>query len=140
MITIAIVGSHHAVNREQVISLIDAFLMDFAGQEIEIVSGGAAEVDTFAEEYALEHGHAFVGFRPDAETGTFSQRCFKRDLKIAQRASYVLALPCEHSKGTWITVRLFNERGTGQRAVVHTIPCGLRDRYPRTEPRRRDAE
>ena len=98
--------------------MFDLFLMDLStDQTIEIVSGGAAGVDTIAADYARSHGYLLTEFRPDAESGTFSQRCFKRDLKIAMRVGLMLALPCEHSKGTWITVRLFNERQTGQRAV-----------------------
>lgn len=125
MISIAIIGTRHSVNPEQVRALIDAFLMDFACQEIEIVSGKCPTgVDQIAERYAREHGILFVGYPPDAETGTFPQRCFKRDTKIATHARHTLALPCEHSLGTYLTVRLFNAKG-GPKAAVHVIPCGL---------------
>jgi hypothetical protein len=134
VVSIAIVGSRHAVSVEHVTALIDAFLLDFAGQRIEIVSGGASGVDQIAADYARRNGHALVQYRPDAETGTFSQRAFKRNTKIATRACHMLALPCEHSTGTYVTVRLFNAK-SGPKAAVHVIPCGLRDkRITRSAP------
>lgn len=135
---IGIVGSRHAVSEEQVCEFIDAMLeLSWSANDerlVEIVSGGASGVDTIAATYARRHGYLLREFRPSDENGTFSQRCYKRNAKIADYVEYLGALPCEHSTGTLITVRLFNAKKPEHPCVPHLIACGLGVKYLRQLP------
>ncbi len=88
-----------------------------------IVSGGQVGVDTLAEEYAAALHIPFNGYPYTAESGTLTERYHKRDRKIATVASVLLAVPCQHSKGTWVTVRYFEQIHPGQRARVQHVDC-----------------
>ena len=135
VIPVGIVGTRHGVDDEKVFAMIDAFIAALPPDPgpLEIVSGGGSGVDDAAERYAALRGFLFIGFRPDRETGTFGQRCFKRNKKIADRVLYLLALPCEHSKGSYITARLFNERELPERCTPVVIPCSLKQVFPRKD-------
>lgn len=65
----------------------------------EIISGGAAGVDTCAKNYALAHGIKYTEFLPEYEKYGRAAP-LKRNLTIIKHADLVLAFWDGHSKGT----------------------------------------
>ena len=111
-VVIGIVGTRHELPFHVYSSVVDR-IQDFIaslpdGRLVHIVSGGQTGVDSIARKYAKDHGHEFSEFAESAEVGDFTQRLRKRNDKIAKMATHMLAFPCEHSRGTWDTIRRFD--------------------------------
>jgi hypothetical protein len=95
---VAVIGSRNAEGFD--INRIGEHLPE---QCTQIISGGAAGVDSAAELYALEHGIAFRKILPDY--GQHGRRApIVRDTQIVREAELVLAFWDFRSRGTSFTI------------------------------------
>ncbi len=74
----------------------------------EIVSGGAAGIDTLARDFAYKRGLPFIEFLP--KYNIYGRAApLKRNEQIAAYADAVIAFWNEKSKGTLYTIKLFQK-------------------------------
>jgi len=82
-----------------------------------IVSGGARGVDTLAEQYAKEHGLAFL-LHP-AEWDRYGRSAgYKRNVLIVNDSEVIVAVKRPESTGTQHTIDIANERGVPVHILV----------------------
>jgi hypothetical protein len=82
---VAVVGSRGFVNYAQ----LSKTLSEYIEYEDELVSGGAIGVDSMAQRWAREHGHAIHIYYPRWENGRSAG--FERNKRIVENADIVLA-------------------------------------------------
>lgn len=77
--------------------------------EVEIISGGACGVDSFAKIYATENGIHYKEFLPNKEE-PFPERYFNRNKKIAEECDILIAFDKVAGRsGTKNTIRYAKE-------------------------------
>jgi predicted Rossmann fold nucleotide-binding protein DprA/Smf involved in DNA uptake len=100
MAKIAVVGNREGFTYEYVRMILSG---QGIGHDDEIVSGGAAGVDSFAEQYAIEKGLNFRLFEPDPSVS--SPKCyFDRNKKIVDYADRIIAFNNKDHSGTTNTI------------------------------------
>lgn len=106
---LGIVGSRYFNCERGAFAIFDKYLAD-NGIPDSIVSGGAKGVDTLAMRFAKSRGIEFVAFNPDR--AKFGAGCYaKRNAQIVAASTSLLALPCEKSKGTYMTINMAKRKG-----------------------------
>lgn len=83
----------------------------------EILSGGAAGVDTSAREYALAHAIPLTEFLPDYQRYGRAAP-LKRNISIIESADLVLAFWDGTSRGTRFVIERCKQRGTTVRVFL----------------------
>ena len=116
---IAIVGSRTFVNPNNARTAVEAAVARIAARHptATIVSGGAAGVDTWAEQAAARHGLSCIVFRPDWDKHGRAAG-FIRNTEIVKAASHVLGFHNGHSRGTADSLRKARETGKPTRVWV----------------------
>lgn len=101
-LVVAVVGSRSVMSCKALLRRLDA--MHALGQVAEVVSGGAAGVDTLAAAWARANGVPLVELRPDyAAHGAGATHV--RNAEIVKRAHLVLLVWDGESKGTLSAAR-----------------------------------
>ena len=120
---LGIVGTRHEVDRSEVMGILAKELQKLGGVDL-IVSGGQVGVDTLAREFAQCVRIPFREYPESAEEGLFFwQRCRARNRRIANASDSLIAFPCKHSKGTWMTTHMFTSKPNSPIVSIHKIAC-----------------
>jgi hypothetical protein len=118
-VNIAVVGSRDWPNsgivKEKLTLFVD-HLVPF-NEPITIVSGGARGVDTWAEEWARDHGHETLIFKPDWNRYGNSAG-FRRNMQIVDAADLVIAFQWRESRGTQHSIDLAKQAKKPLRVVT----------------------
>ena len=109
---VAVVGS-----RDLQVKDLGAFLPEGT---TEIISGGAAGIDTCARIYAKAHGLKLTEFRPDYNKYGGKAAPLIRNRAIVETADMVLALWDGKSHGTAYTVNLAKQLGKPVEVITMT--------------------
>lgn len=104
---IAVVGSRTISDA----AALAEMLKPYAGQVTEVISGGAAGVDTLADSWAKEHDKPLTVIRPDYERHSRKLAPILRNREIVRRADVVFILWDGSSKGTAHTRREAQRQG-----------------------------
>ena len=99
---VAVVGSRSVTDCKALVRRLDA--LHALGQVAEVVSGGAAGVDTLAAQWALRHLVPLVELRPDYRAHG-AGATHVRNAEIVKRADLVLVVWDGQSKGTLSAAR-----------------------------------
>lgn len=84
-----------------------------------VISGGAKGVDTYAKIFAARHHIPYMEFAPQYSTyGKYAT--LKRNTKIVQESSVVVAFPTPDSKGTLHSIR--EAKRLAKRLIIVNIP------------------
>ena len=113
---VAVVGSREFRNRE----LFNRELAARLQPSDIIISGGARGPDSWAEEYAKQHGHEFHLYEADWNQEGKSAG-FKRNRRMAIACDKVLAFWDNRSKGTRHTIEIAHQLG---REIIVVFPSG----------------
>lgn len=106
---VAVVGS-----RSLCVTNLEKYLPE---ETTELISGGAAGVDTSAREYALAHDIPLTEFLPDYQRyGRVAP--LKRNISIIENADLVLAFWDGTSRGTRFVIERCKQRGTTVRVFL----------------------
>jgi predicted Rossmann fold nucleotide-binding protein DprA/Smf involved in DNA uptake len=105
---VAIIGSRSITDKDFIFKYIDLVVSSQVpmDQPLTVISGGAKGVDTVAYEYAVEHGHDFILFKPyhliDRAEPYRPRFFFTRNKQMADNADLVIAFlnPKGKSNGT----------------------------------------
>ena len=105
---IAIIGSR---------SIFSADIERYASSADEIISGGAAGVDTLAAEYAKEHGLKLTVFLPNYERYGRAAPII-RNREIVDYAEAVIAFWNGKSRGTLSTIKYAQKKGVPIKIII----------------------
>lgn len=126
-ITLGIVGTRHKVDQRVLVAAAQAAEAGVWDRWLKItetiVSGGEKNqergVDAFAATYAVERRFALTEFPQSVEQGSFTERCHARNQKIADASDVLLAIPCQHSRGTYDTINRFVRKPGNELRVLY---------------------
>ncbi|HEV8434227.1 MAG TPA: hypothetical protein VGR95_12500 [Thermoanaerobaculia bacterium] len=106
MTTYGIVGSRHWNDYVKLAAHL-------AGRGInDVVSGGTLGTDAMAQAWATGGGIPFTLCPTKREPGgSFAAACRRRNQQIVDESDSLIAFPCQHSKGTWDTIRRAKKKG-----------------------------
>ena len=113
---IGVVGSRTITYKEEVKNLIEIFTnsisigFDIPLEVMVIVTGGAKGVDSFAEEYAIEHNHDVVVIKPNWKKYGKSAS-IKRNTEIVNVSDIIFAIVDKPTGGTWDTIKKAEKEG-----------------------------
>jgi len=103
MINLAIVGCRKYQDYDVLKYCVEEWIKENNNIDT-IISGGATGVDSLAQQYATENDIPIIIH--SAEWQKYGKNAGpKRNTKIVNDATHVLALPSKDSKGTWDTIR-----------------------------------
>jgi hypothetical protein len=123
---LAVVGSREFHNYEALKSILDPFR-----DKIDmIVSGGARGADTVAQRYAKENGLSILIHYPDYKKYGRKKAPAMRNLKIADDAERMIAIPFKRSVGTWHAIRAMQKLGKPVQVIdLEVEDDGISERY-----------
>lgn len=99
---LAVVGNRVGYTKQEVYKEIDNYAL--IGTDF-IITGGASGVDTFAMEYAKEHGIGLIVLYPDIDIPN-PDRYFERNYRIVLQCDGVLAFNKKDRSGTKHTINI----------------------------------
>lgn len=75
--------------------------------------------DTMAQVWAVEHFRPFTAYpaRPK-RWETFTEAAHRRNQQIVDESDSLIAFPCQHSKGTWDTIRRAKKKGIPVEVII----------------------
>jgi hypothetical protein len=117
--TVGVVGSRSMTSCPALVARLDALLA--AGELGQVVSGGAAGVDTLAASWALRNLVPLVELRPDYATHG-AGATHVRNAEIVHRAGLVLVVWDGVSKGTLSAARAAARLGRRCEWLAHPAP------------------
>ena len=104
---IAVVGSRTITDAAALAEMLEPYVE----QVTEVISGGAAGVDTLAENWALQHGKTLTVIRPDYRRFNGRLAPIMRNREIVRRADAVFILWDGQSRGSAHTKREAQRQG-----------------------------
>ena len=106
---LAIVGSRNFNNSPEFSLIVGDWIRE-NGPPLEIISGGAAGVDTLAEHFARGNNIPFIIYPADWQRYGKSAG-HRRNTQIIDHSTHLLALPGPRSIGTWDSIRKAQAKG-----------------------------
>lgn len=110
MLKIAIIGNREGWKKENVFKILDEHCL--IGNSINIITGGAKGIDTYAMEYAKKKGCVLTVYYPDFLNYPIPYVYRKRNEKIAWECDTLIAFDKKEFSGTLQTInfaRKFNK-------------------------------
>ena len=104
---IAVIGSRTITNAAALAEMLEPY----AERVTQVISGGAAGVDTLADHWAKQHGKPLTVIRPDYRRYKGRLAPIMRNREIVRRADAVFILWDGQSKGTASTKREAQRQG-----------------------------
>ena len=99
---IGIVGNRNGWTKKEVFKILEEY--GFIGENINIITGGAEGVDSYAMEYAKNKGCVLTVYYPD-KIAYLSPVCYyKRNKRIAWNCDILIAFNRKKYSGTLITI------------------------------------
>ena len=107
---IGVVGNRSGISQVIVRHKLDLLLEKYPEEPITIVSGGAAGVDSYAEQWASHAGIKRIIYKARENNRI---EYFKRNGQIAEKSDIIIAFIKKHKlrSGTWNTIKQFIDMG-----------------------------
>jgi predicted Rossmann fold nucleotide-binding protein DprA/Smf involved in DNA uptake len=101
---VAVVGNREGWTKKEVFDALDKYVL--TGENINIITGGADGVDTYAMEYAKRKGCVLTIYYPDIVEYDVPMGFYERNKRIAWECETLIAFNRKERSGTSQTIRM----------------------------------